>query len=111
MEKKDRKVSNLGFYLFQIHSEKSHITSTCKEANQSDFIFVSVAIETLESWEEYAKKFVKTVGTKLSEVTGRKRSTSYLIKLISVVIQRVNAASVSGTTRLINCMKFIMFWN
>ena len=42
-------------------------------------------------------KLIKEVGKKISDLTGEKRSTSYLLQSISIAIQRGNAASVMGT--------------
>ena len=42
-------------------------------------------------------KLIKEVGKKIGDLTGEKRSTSYLLQSISIAIQRGNATSVMGT--------------
>ena len=42
-------------------------------------------------------KLIKEVGKTNCDLTGEKRSTSYLLQSISIAIQRGNTASVMGT--------------
>ena len=56
-----------------------------------------VANETLGAWAPMGEKFVKDIGSRVSEETGEKRATSYLFQSISIATQRGNAASVLGT--------------
>ena len=42
-------------------------------------------------------RLIKEVGKKNCDLTGEKRSTSYLLQSISIAIQRGNAESVNGT--------------
>ena len=42
-------------------------------------------------------KLIKEVGKKNCDLTGEKRSTSYLLQSISIAIHRGNAVSVIGT--------------
>ena len=42
-------------------------------------------------------KLIKVVGKKICDLTGEKKSTSYLLQSVSIEIQRGNAASVMGT--------------
>ena len=48
-------------------------------------------------WDQPEMFFIKEIGKRIQEVTGEKRSTSYLIQSISMSIQRGNAASILGT--------------
>ena len=58
--------------------------------------FVPVAVETMGSWSDNALLFVKTLGKRLTEATGDRQETFYLLQRISVAIQRCNAIT-SGT--------------
>ena len=42
---------------------------------------------------------IKSIGKKIQDQTGEKRSTFYLFQSISMAIQRGNAVSVLGTTK------------
>ena len=52
--------------------------------------FVPVAIETMGSWSDNAMLFLKTLGKRLTEATGDRQETFYLLQRISVAIQRCN---------------------
>ena len=65
--------------------------------SKSNYIVTPVAIETLGPWAPMGLKLIKEVGKKICDLTGEKRSTSYLFQSISIAIQRGNAASVMGT--------------
>lgn len=67
------------------------------EELKSNYIVTPVAIETLGPWAPMGLKLIKEVGKKICDLTGEKRSTSYLFQSISIAIQRGNAASVMGT--------------
>ena len=41
----------------------------------------SVGIETLESYGPYALNFIKAIGRRIMEISGEKRSTSYLMQV------------------------------
>ena len=56
-----------------------------------------VAVETMGSWGQMGLKFVKDLGSRIADVTGETRSTSFLFQSLSMAIQRGNAISVSGT--------------
>ena len=56
-----------------------------------------VSTETLGSWAPMAAKFIKDIGSKITDATGEKRATSYLFQSLGIAIQRGNAASISGT--------------
>ena len=63
----------------------------------NNYEFMPIAVETFGSWGQDSLKFIKEIGKRIQEVTGEKRSTSYLIQSISMSIQRGNAASILGT--------------
>ena len=56
-----------------------------------------VASETLGSWAPMGLKFIKDIGSRMTDATGEKRSTSHLFQSIGIAVQRGNAASVIGT--------------
>ena len=64
-----------------------------------NYIFTPVAIETLGPMGPETFKFIQNIGSKISNITGDKLSTSRLMQSISVAIQRGNADSVLGTSR------------
>ena len=67
------------------------------EELKSNYIVTLVAIETFGPWAPMGLKLIKEVGKKIGDLTGEKRSTSYLLQSISIAIQHGNAASVMGT--------------
>ena len=68
-----------------------------KELASSGYIVMPVAMETLGSWAPMGLKFIKDIGARMAEVTGEKRSTSYLFQGIGIATQRGNAAAILGT--------------
>jgi hypothetical protein len=62
-----------------------------------NFIFIPIAIETSGFWGKQALHFIKTLGHKISAITGEPKSSAYLIQRISIAVQRGNAASVLGS--------------
>ena len=92
----------------------SHVAATSTEAGKSaaqaeikklrhyeelarNYTVMPVAVETMGSWGQIGLKFVKDLGSRIADVTGEKRSTSFLFQSLGMAIQRGNAASVSGT--------------
>ena len=93
----------------------SHVQGTSKEAGHaackaekkkmslyadladSGYITMPVAMETLGSFAPMALKFLKEVGSRISEVTGEDKSTNYLFQAIGMSIQKGNSASIAGT--------------
>ena len=63
----------------------------------NDYWFVPIGIETFGSWGQEGHKLVKVIGKRVMEVTGEKRSTSYLFQRISIAIRRGNSSCVLGT--------------
>ena len=55
---------------------------------------VPIAVETLGSWGQEGLQLIKSLGKKIQDLSGEKRSTFYLFQSISVAIQRGNAASI-----------------
>ena len=64
---------------------------------EANFHFVPVCVETLGTWGEEGLKLIKRIGELMQNVTGEKRSTSFLIQRISVAVQKGNAAAILGT--------------
>ena len=62
-----------------------------------DYFLVPIGIESFGSWGSKGHKLIKSIGKKVIEATGEKRSTSYLFQRISMAIQRGNASCVLGT--------------
>ena len=60
------------------------------------FCFVPVAVETLGTLGDGADERMHDPGWRISEVTGERRATEFLLQRLSVAIQRGNAASVLG---------------
>ena len=56
-----------------------------------------VANETLGSWAPMGMKFVKEIGSRITECTGERKATSYIFQAISIATKRGNAASIAGT--------------
>ena len=63
----------------------------------NDYHFIPIGLETYGSWGPEGLKLIKTIGKKLKEETGERRSTFYLFQNISIAIQRGNASCVLGT--------------
>ena len=62
-----------------------------------DYHFVPIGIETYGSWGSEGLKLIKTIGAKMKEATGERKSTFFLTQSISMAIQRGNASCVLGT--------------
>ena len=54
-------------------------------------------VETLGSWAPMGLDLIKDVGSRLADITGEKRWTSWLFQRISIIIQQGNAACILGT--------------
>ena len=63
----------------------------------NDYYFVPIGIETYGSWGPEGLKLIKTIGAKMKEATGERKSTFFLTQSISMAIQRGNASCVLGT--------------
>ena len=66
-------------------------------ALQQTHLFVPVSLETLGPWNCEGLNFIKTLGQKLTEVTGDTMETSFLFQRLSVAVQRGNQISISAT--------------
>ena len=92
----------------------SYVGATCKEAGRAAklaerkkethyeelvgrYIVTPVAMETLGCWGPQSIKFVKDLGSRIAEISGEKRSTSYLFQSLGIAAQRGNATSITGT--------------
>ena len=62
-----------------------------------NYLFVPIGVETFGSWGTEGLKLIKAIGKKVIEVTGEKRSTSFISQSISMAIMRGNANCVLGT--------------
>jgi hypothetical protein len=59
--------------------------------------FVPIAEETFGALGDGSDELMHDLARRISEVTGERRATEFLLQRLSVVIQRGNAASVLGT--------------
>ena len=62
--------------------------------------FIPITVETLGSWSDDALSFFKSIGKRLTEVTGDTQETFYLLQRLSVAIQRCNAICFIGSFKL-----------
>ena len=63
----------------------------------TSYIVTPVATETLGPWGPSGLKFVKEIGSKIADLSGEKRATSFLFQSISMAVQRGNVASIRGS--------------
>ena len=69
-----------------------------KYSNLSEnYHFVPVGAETHGGFGPQGLKLLKSIGRKIQEATGEKRSTVFLLQNISMAIQRANAVCIMGT--------------
>ena len=81
-------------------AEKAEKLKTTKYKQlQRDYYMVPIAVETLSGWGPEGAAFIKSLGKKIQDKTGEKRSTFFLFRSISLAVQRGNAASVLGTAQ------------
>ena len=64
-----------------------------------DYYMVPIAVETLGSWGQEGLRLIKSLGKKIQDLSGEKRSTFYLFQSISVAVQHGNAASILGSVK------------
>ena len=62
-----------------------------------NYYVVPIAHETMGSWAPDSLKFLKDLGSRISEATGEKRAKSFLFQSLSMNLQRGNALCVMGT--------------
>lgn len=67
------------------------------EIEDNNYIFVAFAVETMGVWCAEALSLAETIGSKLIECSGDRRSKDYFYQRISMAIQRANAASIMGS--------------
>jgi hypothetical protein len=72
------------------HSKYSSIIS-------SNYIFKSLAFETLGPWCKEAIDFINVIGNRLTAESGDSKSKKFLFERSSLAIQRGNAPSIRGT--------------
>jgi hypothetical protein len=63
----------------------------------SNYIFKSLAFETLGPWCKETIDFINVIGDRLIAESGDSKSKKFLFERISLAIQRGNAASIRGT--------------
>ena len=61
------------------------------------YTFVPIAIETLGPMGPEAKTFLLELGRRLRQQTGEPRSTSFLLRRISMAIEKGNAIAIIGS--------------
>lgn len=77
---------------------KAEAQKTRKYSNiTADFTFVPIAIETLGSYGQEARRLVQMIGQRLKSSTGDHLALSHLRQRIAIAIQRGNAAAVMGS--------------
>ena len=65
----------------------------------NDYYVVLIGIETLGSFGPHALDFIKDIGHRITESTGEKKSTSYLMQTIGMAIQRGNSSCILETVQ------------
>jgi hypothetical protein len=79
-------------------AEQAAILKTSKYADiLHSYDFVPVAVETLGAWSDSSLSFVKQLGKRLSDMTGDKLETVYLLQRLSIAIQRCNSICLAGS--------------
>ena len=68
-----------------------------EELVNENYYVVPIAHETMGSWAPDSLKFMKDLGSRISEATGEKRAKSFLFQSLSMNLQRGNALCVMGT--------------
>ena len=69
------------------------------EEISKDYLMVPIAVETFGAWGPEGVHLIKSIGQKIQNLTGEKRSTFFLFQSISMAVQRGNAASILGTVK------------
>ena len=94
-------------YISSATSEAGAVAALAEERKKNIYAhldpshsFTPVAVETSGVVGPQSLAFLKDLGRRMRQVTGEERSLSYLLQRVSVAVQRGNAASVLGTTRL-----------
>lgn len=68
-----------------------------EELVNDNYFVVPIAHETMGSWAPDSLKFLKDLGSRITESTGEKRARSFLFQSLSMNLQRGNALCVMGT--------------
>ena len=93
---------------------KSYVSETSEEAGKAavkaedrkldkyselsdNYTVMPVATETMGSWGKMGLKFIQDLGSRIAEVSGEKKSATFLFQSLSMAIQRGNVASALGT--------------
>lgn len=84
-----------------IRSSSRHVAEKRKIDHYNDlahrFVFIPIAAANSTVIGKFGLDLVKKIGTKITDKTGEKRSTMYLLQRISHAIQKGNTASILGT--------------
>lgn len=67
------------------------------EEIKRNYHFVAFAVETIGPWAAETIKLIETIGRKLIEISGDKRSRQFFIQRLSTAIQRGNYECILGT--------------
>jgi hypothetical protein len=68
-----------------------------KKCFRQKFFFFLLALETLGPWCKETIDFINVIGDRLIAESGDSKSKKFLFEMISLAIQRGNAASIRGT--------------
>ena len=80
---------------------KQKVSKYRKLANFGDYLFASIAVETLGVLGPSAASVIADIGQRIARETGDPRALAFLRQRISLAVQRGNAASVVGTLPLL----------
>jgi hypothetical protein len=79
-------------------SEKSAINKTNKYIDLTpQYIFIPLAMETMGPICSAGLEFLSALGKRITNITGDRRETAFLLQRISILIQRCNTISHLGT--------------
>ena len=85
-------------------AEKAEKAKLAKyEELRKDYYMVPIAVETFGAFGPEGASLIKTIGKRIQDLTGEKRSTFFLFQSIFIAVQRGNAASILGTVK--SCRK------
>ena len=68
-----------------------------KDLVNDNYHVVPIAHQTMGSWAPDSLRFMKDLGSRVSEATGEKCAKSFLLQSFSMNLQRGNALCVMGT--------------
>ena len=71
--------------------------SNCTYIKSQNYVFIAFAVETFGPWSSDSLKLIDKIGKKLNDISGDRRSKSFLIQRLSMAIQRGNASCIMST--------------